>query len=136
MCSSSHNVQHYFVLLRHIFGSATEGIYFHTGSDGKFFKLSRLRAKTKVQITCLRDLLFANDAAVTRHSAEDLQQLNCFSKVCQEFGLTIRLKKTQVMGLDVNSPPSTLISNYKLEVVHDFVCLYHLSLTHSLLTLR
>ena len=37
------------VLLKHAFGSATEGIYLRTRSDGKLFNLSRLKAKTKVQ---------------------------------------------------------------------------------------
>lgn len=90
----------------------------------KPFNLPRLRAKTKSRIKCLRDLLFADDAALTTHSAEDLQQLmNRFSKACQEFGLIISLKKMQVMGQDVNPLPSISISDCKLEVVHDFVYL-------------
>ena len=63
------------VMLKHAFGSATEGIYLRTRWDGKLFNLSRLRAKSKVQLKCLRDFLFADDAAVTGHSAEDQQ--NC-----------------------------------------------------------
>ena len=50
------------------------------------------------------DFLFADDAAVVAHSAEDLQQLmNHFRKACQDFGLTISRKKTQVMGQGVDS---------------------------------
>ena len=59
------------VMLKHTFGSAAEGIYLRTRTDGKLFNLSRLRAKTKVQLQCLRDFLFTDDAAVTAHSAED-----------------------------------------------------------------
>ena len=93
-------------------------------SDGNLFNLSRLRAKTKVKLKCMQDLLFANDAAVVAHSAEELQQfVNYFSKACQDFGLTISLKKTQVMGQGVNSSPSITISVQELEVVHDFVYL-------------
>ena len=58
-------------LFKHSFGSATEGIYLHTRSDGNLFKLSRLRAKTKVQTKCPREFLFADDAAVTTHSEKD-----------------------------------------------------------------
>ncbi|XP_060549441.1 uncharacterized protein LOC117675134 [Pantherophis guttatus] len=84
----------------------------------------RLRATSKIQMKCLRDFLFADDDAVTAHSAEDLQQLmDSFSKACQDFGLTISLKKTQVMGQDVDSPPCITISAQELEVVHDFVYL-------------
>ena len=99
------------VILKHAFGTATGGVYLWTRSDGKLFNISRLRAKTKVQLKCMRDFLFADDATIFAHSAENLQQLmNHFSKACQDFGLTISLKKTQVMGQD-------------LEVVHDFVYL-------------
>ena len=112
------------VLLKHAFGSATEGIYLRTRSDGKLFNLSRLRAKSKVQLKCLRDFLFADDAAITAHSVDDLQQLMTrFSEACRDFGLTISLKKTQVMGQDVDSPPTISISDHELEVVHDFVYL-------------
>ena len=59
------------VMLKHAFGSAADEIYLRTTTDGKLFSLSRLRAKTKVQLRCLRDFLFADHAAVTAHSAED-----------------------------------------------------------------
>ena len=49
--------------------------------------------------------------------------MNCFSKACQDFGLTINLKKTQVIGQGLDSSPSITISTQELEVVHDFVYL-------------
>ena len=102
------------VLLEQTFGNAAEGIYLRT----------RLDTKLKVQMKCLRDLLFADGAAVTAHSAKDLQQLmNRFSKACQDFVLTISLKKTQVMAQDMESPPNITILGHKREVVHDFVYL-------------
>ena len=75
-----------------------EGIYLRTRSDRKLFILSRLRAKSKVQLKCLCDFLFANDAAVTALSAEDLQQLMNLCEACRDFVLISSLKKTQVMG--------------------------------------
>ena len=112
------------VMLKHAFGHATEGIYLRTRTDRKLFNLSRLRAKTKVQLKCLLDFLFADDAAVTAHSAKDLQQLMTrFSNACQDFGLTISLKKTQVMGQDVDFPPAISTNDQELDVVHDFVYL-------------
>ena len=112
------------VMLKHAFGPTAEGIYLRTRTDGKLFNLSRLRAKTKVQLTCLRDFLFADESAVTAQSAEDLQQLiTRFSGACQDFGLTIGLKKTQVMGQDVNSPPAISINDHELDVIDDFVYL-------------
>ena len=112
------------VLLKYAFGSTTEGIYLRTRSDGKLFNISRLKAKTKVRRKCLRDFLFADDAAFTTHSAEALQHLmNRFSEACQDFGLSISQKKTQVMGQDTDSPPVFRLADQTLDVVHDFVYL-------------
>ena len=112
------------VMPKHAFGPAAEGIYLRTRTDGMLFNLSRLRAKTKVQLRCLRDFLFADDAAVTARSAEELQQLMTrFSDACQDFVLTISLKKTQVMGQDTDSPPAISINDHELYVIHDFVYL-------------
>ena len=98
-----------------------EGIHLHTRSDGKLFNLARLRAKTKVLI---RELLFVDDAALTTHKEEELQQLiNQFSHTCKEFGLTISIRKTEVMGQDVPSPPSITIDNQVLEVADHFTYL-------------
>ena len=112
------------VLLKYAFGTSTDGIYLRTRSDGKLFNLTRLKAITKTQLKLLQDLLFADDAAVVAHSAEELQQLmRRFSEACKHFGLTISRKKTQVMGQGVPDPPVITISNHQLEVVHDFVYL-------------
>ena len=100
------------VLRKYAFGTSTKGIYLRTRSDGKLFNLTRLKAITKTQLKLLRDFLFADDAAVIAYSSEELQQLmRHFSEACKHFGLTINLKKTQVMGQGVP------------EVVHDFVYL-------------
>ena len=72
----------------------------------------------------IHDLLFRDDAAITTHNQEDLQQLlDCFSDACRHFGLTISLAKTQVMGQDIKEIPLLFIPNYRLEVVHEFVYL-------------
>ena len=85
------------VMLKHAFGSAAEGIYLWTRTDGKLFHLSRLRAKS--QLRCLHDFLFADDAAVTAHSAEGLQQLMTrFSDACQDFWLITKLEENSGHG--------------------------------------
>ena len=67
-------------------------------SDGKLFSLSRLRAKTKVREVLIRDMLFADDAALVAHSVEQLQRLmDGFSTASSILGLTISLKKTNVV---------------------------------------
>ena len=83
------------LLLKHVLDTATEGIYLRTRSDGRLFNLAHLRAKTKVCEVLIRDMLFADDAAVATHTQEELQSLvDCFSQACKDFGLTISLKKT------------------------------------------
>ena len=87
-------------------------------------KPSRLRAKTRVHEKYIRDLLFADDAAIAIHTQEDIQRfLDHFSEACRHFRLIISLAKTQVMGQDIKKIPSLFIHNYKLEVVHEFVYL-------------
>ena len=72
----------------------------------------------------MQDFLFTDVAAVVAHSAEDQQLMNRFSKACQDFGSTISLKKTQVVGQGVDSPTSvTILCRQELELVHDFVYL-------------
>jgi len=96
----------------------------HTRSDDKLYNIARLRAKTNIRKTTTRDMLFADDAAVTAHIEYDLQQLmDRFSHACHDFGLTISLKKANVLGQDVDTPPVIIIENYQLEVVHEFTSL-------------
>ena len=64
------------------------------------------QTQTKVRNVLIRDMLFADDAAVASHTQEELQSLmDCFSQACKDFGLTISLKKTNVMGHDTETPP-------------------------------
>ena len=57
------------VLLKHAFKSTEEGILLRTRSDEKLFNPARLRAKTRVRKVTLRDLFFADDAALVAHGA-------------------------------------------------------------------
>ena len=83
-----------------------------------------LRAKSKVRTVLIRELLFADDAALTTHKEEDFQQLiSQFSHTCKKFGLTIRIRKTEVMGEDVPSPPFITIDNQELEIADYFTYL-------------
>ena len=94
------------MLLKHACDTTIEGIYLRTRSDGRLFNLARLRASTKVREVLIRDMLFADDAAVVTHTQEELQSLlDCFSQACKDFGLTISLKKTNVLGQDTEAPP-------------------------------
>ncbi|RJG15198.1 hypothetical protein D4A39_16670, partial [Alcanivorax profundi] len=109
------------LLLRYAFSESEDGIFLHTRSDGNLFNLARLRARTKVRKVLIREMLFADDAALTAHTEAALQRLiTLFAEACTEFGLTISLKKTNIMGQDVSTPPTIIIGDHTLEVVDKF----------------
>ena len=94
------------LLLNFAFRYSEEGVHLHTRSDGKLFNLSCLKAKSKDRTLLIREMLFADGAALTSHTKGDLQRLiNRFAHACREFGLTISIKKTNVMGQDASAPP-------------------------------
>ena len=62
--------------------------------------------------------------ALIAHTEEALQRLiNCFAHACSEFGLTISLKKTNILVQDVSSTPSISVGDYTLEAVENFTYL-------------
>ena len=69
-------------------------------------------------------MLFADGAVLTAHTVGALQRLiSSFAHICSEFGLTICLKKTNVLCQDVIRTSSNAISIYTLEVVKGFTYL-------------
>ena len=85
------------MLLQYAFADSSDGVYIRTRADGKLFNIARLRAKTKTFEVLIRELLFADDAALASHSEAGLQRLvDKLSHACKEFGLTISLKKTNI----------------------------------------
>ena len=49
--------------------------------------------------------------------------MDCFSQACKDFGLTIRLKKTNVLAQDTYAPPVISIHDYELDAVGKFTYL-------------
>ena len=112
------------LVLKHAFGTAQEGIYLWSRSNGRLFNLARLKARTKVRKALIRDLLFADDAAVVTHTQRELQLLmDRVSVACKDFGLTISLKKTNILDQDISAPPVISIDDYEFDVVHKFLYL-------------
>ena len=112
------------MLLKRSFCSSTVGVTLYTKPDGRLFNPARLKAKSKVNKITVRDMLFADDAALVAHSAQDLQTLlNQFSSACLEFGLTISLKKTKILSQGTDIPPTIKIKDKYIESVKNFVYL-------------
>ena len=77
---------------------STVGVNIHYQYDGDFFNLRRLQSRTKASQVTVRDFLFADDCALAAHSEKDLQELaNCFASASKAFGLTVSIKKTEVL---------------------------------------
>ncbi|MEE8289810.1 MAG: reverse transcriptase family protein, partial [Nitrosomonadaceae bacterium] len=110
------------------FDGNPEGIYIRYRTSGSVFDLARLRAKTKVLVSLVRDLLYADDCDLVSHNEAGLQSLvDSFDTACDAFGFTINIKKTVVMYQPAPSKPyhkpSILVKNKLLEVVDSFVYL-------------
>ena len=104
------------------------GIKIKYRTDGRFFDLRRLKASTKVREALVRDFLFADDCALAAHSEEDLQHLaDCFSTAAKAFGLTVSIKKTEVLyqaAPGASKPdPDIRIDGAPLKNVEDFTYL-------------
>ena len=104
------------------------GIYIKYRTTGKVFDLRRLEASTKVSYNLIRDLLYADDCDLVTHTEEDMQQLmDCISRACKSFGLTISIEKTKVMYQPAPgkayAEPNIMVDDERLEVVKKFVYL-------------
>ena len=85
-------------MLTDAFRESKPGINITFRTDGKLFNPRRLEAATKVKETVLRDFLFADDCALNASDEQEMQaKMDSFSAACNNFGLTISTKKTEVM---------------------------------------
>ena len=86
------------MMLLSAFRSSDPGVEITYRSDGGLFNINRLKAKTKITKAIIRDLLYADDCAIAAHSEGDLQSLtDSLSEATKRFGLTISIKKTEVL---------------------------------------
>ena len=115
-------------ILAEAFRDNSDGIPIRFRRDGKLFNLRRLHAKSKVKMDCVRDLLFADDCALNACSEPEMQQsMDKFSSACDAFGLTISIKKTEVMyqlapSKDYTEPTIT-VNGEALKTVNKFTYL-------------
>ena len=86
------------MMLREAKEDLHEGVYIRFRTDGSVFNLRRLLSRTKTLEQLILDLLFADDCVLLAHTEEALQTVvNRFAKAAKAFGLTISLKKTEVL---------------------------------------
>ena len=118
----------FFSLMLHVaFAKATDGVDIKSRFDRKLgsLKSSHFSAPTKVKMSTIRDLLFADDCALAACSQEALQRLcDCFATAARRFGLTISIKKTEslyqpALG-NIYVPPAITIEGKQLNAVEKF----------------
>ncbi|KAL8584099.1 hypothetical protein ACOMHN_011714 [Nucella lapillus] len=108
------------LLLRYAFSQSEEGIYLYTISDSSPLNPARLRAKTKVQKVLILEMLFVDNAALTAHTEATLQELiSRLAHACREFGLTVSIKKTNVLGQDASPAPHISIGDCTPDAVEE-----------------
>ena len=74
------------------------GVPIQSWADGSVFNLWRLHVRTKTIPALVRYLLYADDCALLAHTLHDAQQLSDrFRTTAARFGLTVSLKKTEVI---------------------------------------
>ena len=88
------------------------GIYIRFRTDGSLFNHRRLLARTKTIEDLITKLLFADYCALLAHTEEALQHIvNHICGAAKNFGLTISLKKTEVLyqppPREAYSPPQS-----------------------------
>lgn len=103
-----------------------QGVKIMSRTDRQLFNINRFRAKGRTTTISIMELQYVDDNALVALSEGDLQCiLVAFTKACKQLGLTINIKKTQILYQSPpNStpvpPPNISIDNIKLENVDHF----------------
>ena len=103
----------------------SSGCHFRTEGRALSTNEDILRAKRKVRDIVVHELQFADDCALVAHSLEDLQEITShFVSAAKDFGLTIGLKKTEVLYQpapgSIYVEPTVLIDDTHLSPVTKF----------------
>ena len=87
--------------------------------------LQHRQRQSQTLLVFIQELLFADNAALTSHSEKVHQRLvDKLSHACKEFGLTISLRKTNILVQGAESLPVVItIDNMELEIVDTFTYL-------------
>ena len=120
-------------MLTYAFNELDLGIGIRYGYDGSLLNFRRLQAKTKVLTDIVNDFLFADDCALNATSQyisdiSDMQSsIDTFSEACDNFGLTISTKNTEVMHQPASGKtyvePNITIDGQPLNAVDKFTYL-------------
>ena len=76
--------------------SYKDGIYINVRPDGSLFSLRRLQTQTKTKEKLVREVLFADAAALIAHTESAMQTItSCFAETAQFFSIIMFLSTVQ-----------------------------------------
>ena len=118
----------FFSFMLHVaFKDTTDGVDIESRFDRGLCstKNEHFKAKTKVTLSTIHDVLFADDCALAACSLQALQHLtDRFATAARRFGLTISIKKTEVLYQpapgNLYVPPAVTIEGKQLNAVENF----------------
>ena len=102
-----------------------DDIYICFRTVGNLFNLRCLQAHTKTNEKLIRELLFADDAALVAPTESTMQRVtSCFAEAAQLFRFEVNLMNIEVlhqpMPQEEYHPPSITIEQSELKAVHQF----------------
>ena len=98
VCALTPTLIMFSAMLFDAFNGSDNGIDILYCTDGSVFNLRRLQAKTKVKTDIVHEFLFADDCVLSATTKANMQNsVDKFSMACDNLGLTISTKKTEVM---------------------------------------
>ena len=118
----------FFSMMLHVaFKDSADGVDIKSRFDIRLTSIAsrHFDAMSRVCVSTIRELLFADDCALAADSVEALQRLcDCFSAAARRFGLTISIKKTEVLYQPARGnayiPPAIFIEGKQLKAVEIF----------------
>ena len=103
------------------FNGSDNGIEIQYRTNSSVFNLKRLQAKTKMKTDIVNEFLFADNATPKANMQNSVDK---FSMACDNFGLTINTKKTEVMHQTAPGKPymkpNITIKGQQLKMVEKF----------------
>ena len=114
------------VMLMVAFQDLPTGVDLEYRCNGGLYNQQRFKARTLLSYQIVRDLLFADDCALVAHSLPDIQRIiNRFSAAAKDFGLTISIKKTELVYQpaqrnSIIATPTVFVEGKPLKTVQSF----------------
>jgi len=108
-----------------VFHDCNNGIPLTYRTDRNLFDFCKLQAKNMAHNTTIRELLFADDCALAAHTIQEIQHLlDLFVAATCRFGLSISLKKTEIMFQPQPHssylPPAATVNSVQVPVTEIF----------------